>query len=132
MNRTVGLRSLYRDAPGLVEPVLVVHGGRVIGRYVPVAAAEAMAALPDGSSREVAKVAGVSPQTVINNRPVQSWTPDEPDAEPARVIGADGTEPEPQAVVAPTSGPVSGSLARDPRRQHERDALLERMSSRRP
>jgi hypothetical protein len=39
------------------------------------------------STREIAKVAGVSKSTVANERGVQKWTPD---AEPARVIGADG------------------------------------------
>jgi len=49
--------------------------------------AEAMAALPDGSNRQIAAAAGVSEGTIRNHRGAQISAPD---AEPARVIGADG------------------------------------------
>ena len=51
--------------------------------------AEAMAALPDGSLRQVTVVAGVSDETVRRARLTAS-TNVEPDEPPARVIGADG------------------------------------------
>jgi hypothetical protein len=46
-----------------------------------------IAALPAMSNRQLAAVAGVSEGTVRNNRGAQIYAPD---AEPARVIGADG------------------------------------------
>ena len=67
-----------------------LHPGMSPGHYIAslglrLTLAEAMAALPDGSARQVAAVAGVSNSTAslaVRNRT--------PDAEPARVIGADG------------------------------------------
>lgn len=49
---------------------------------------EAIAALPDMSNRQIAAVAGVDRRTVDRAR--GAFAPPEPDAEPARVIGADG------------------------------------------
>lgn len=65
-----------------------LHPGQSAGEYIAslglrLTLAEAMAALPDGSLRQVAAVAGVSHETV---RAVKNLTP-EPEA---RVIGADG------------------------------------------
>jgi hypothetical protein len=48
---------------------------------------ELVKALPDMSTREIAKVAGVNQSTVVRNRADAFASPDEP---PARVVGADG------------------------------------------
>lgn len=70
-----------------------LHPGMGPGEYIAnlglrLTLAEAMAALPDGSNRQVATAAGVSEGTVRNHRSgAQVYAPDEP---PARVIGADG------------------------------------------
>ena len=66
-----------------------------LGYYLPLEAAFQI--MPGASAREIAKVAGVSKSTVANERGVQKWTPD---AEPARVIGADGKS-YPARVVGP-------------------------------
>jgi hypothetical protein len=68
-----------------------LHPGQSAGEYIAslglrLTLPEAMAALPDGSTREIARVAGVGTMTVHDAR-VRDRTPDEP---PARVIGADG------------------------------------------
>jgi hypothetical protein len=68
-----------------------LHPGQSAGEYIAslglrLTLAEAMAALPDGSNRQIAAVAAVDPMTVHRAR-VANATGDEP---PARVIGADG------------------------------------------
>ena len=68
MNRTVGLRSLYRQAPGLVEPVLVIHGGQVIGRYVPVGAEGAGQGAADVVPGALARVEPVQPTAKLADR----------------------------------------------------------------
>lgn len=108
--------------PSITEPVVVTVNGHPIGRWVPFVPAEAMAALPDGSNRQVAAVAGVHERTVRRERGAAFAAPAEPDAEPTTVLGADGTGKAPQA----------GGLLSGRERQHERDALLERMRSGRP
>ena len=95
-----------------------LHPGRSAGQYIAslglrLTVAEAMAALPDGSLREVAAVAGVSHETV---RAVKNLTPvplpsdsgypyRETPEPPARVIGADGKS-YPGRVVGTTTAEV--------------------------
>jgi hypothetical protein len=64
-----------------------------------------IAALPDMSNRQIAAIAGVRDTTVMRARPAANAAPDEPDAEPARVIGADGKS-YPGRVVGSTTAEV--------------------------
>lgn len=66
-----------------------LHPGMNPGEYIAslglrLTLAEAMAALPDGSTRQIAAVAGVDQSTVVRNRGDADASPD------ARVVGADG------------------------------------------
>lgn len=69
-----------------------LHPGQSAGAYIAslglrLTLAEAMAALPDGSNRQVAAVAGVNEITVRRERAATNVAPD---AEPPAVRGADG------------------------------------------
>jgi len=71
-----------------------LHPGQSAGEYIAsrgyrLTLAEAMAALPDGSTRQVAAVAGVDHSTVVRARGGASAPPDDAPP-PARVVGGDG------------------------------------------
>jgi hypothetical protein len=97
-----------------------LHPGMSPGEYIAsrghrLTLPEAMAALPDGSTREIAKVAGVSKDTVNRVRPVSFETPA---AEPARVIGADGKKYPARGVGAVVIVDSSRSPKLPPRRKY--------------
>lgn len=87
-----------------------LHPGQTPGQYIAsrggrLTLFEAMAALPDGSTREVAAVAGVSNSTVQVAR-VRNRTPD---ASPAEVRGADGKTYPAQRAPVEEDAPVEVS-----------------------
>ena len=111
--RTVSLRMLARDYPGIQEPALITHKGRIIGKWLP--AHDGMPALIDGGMMTKEDYEDLK-QTWEENTP-------RPYAEPefvgrmeattvkdlSKELGKEAPKPEPRGRVSKGLGEIPGS-----------------------